>query len=99
MTQRHHDKKQQELLCKKYLSGKLGRRAFCEAHDISAKTLSRWLSKPKDTLESKLNFIPIGAMTNKQLPGIEVDLPNGTKLKLYLEAAAISDFIMELLCR
>ena len=97
MNKKCRNKAEQTQLCKKYLSCNLGRKAFCERYDINPKTLSRWVTNYKAVQKSDLTFIPIGTMPTVQAESLSIELPNGIKLGLTLEATTVSTFIQELL--
>lgn len=53
MGKKHNTKAEREELSKKYLSGKQTRKAFCTEHNISTKSLSRWLAKGSEKKATK----------------------------------------------
>lgn len=81
MKKTFHDKDQQVELCKKYLSGKQTRKEFCVAHEISAKSLSRWLNKNKRQ-SSKVKFLEVGRIEPSANLTAEIILSNGIKIRM-----------------
>ena len=97
MNKKCRNKAEQAELCKKYLSSDLGRKVFCEKYDINPKTLSRWMTHYKAAQKSELNFIPVGTVPKVHAEALAIELPNGIKLGLNLDATAVSSLVQELL--
>lgn len=83
---------ERELLCKKYQTGKRSRKEFCEAHDISTKSLSRWLLKTQ-----RQKFVAIGELPASNDILAEINLPSGINIKLRLKEAEFPRLIKGLL--
>ena len=97
MNKNNHDKKEQEELCKEFILSGLSRKEFSNKHNISTKTLSRWLSTKKKASESKLKFLPIGTIGKGKPVILSIALSNGIKLTVNIETSAISELIKDLI--
>lgn len=91
MSKHYYPEAEREALCKEYLASKQTRKEFCAAHDISTKSLSRWLSNVSKAQEPR--FVPIGELTAVTDVATEIRLPNGIDIKLRLQASEISGLI------
>ena len=95
---RSYTESQRQQLCEEYLSGKQSRKGFCKKHDISPKSLSRWLLK-KEQKVREAKFTPIGKLTAvaNGLSLVAVNLPNGISIKFQLEAEKLQHLVKGLL--
>lgn len=93
---RTYTKAQRQQLCDKYLSGKQNRKEFCEKHDVSTKSLSRWLLK-KASQPQEVKFRSIGKLSASTNILTEINLPNGINLKLQLEIEKLHHLVKGLL--
>lgn len=95
MNKIYHNEAEQGELCRKYLSGKQSRKEFCAAHEISPKTLSRWLSKNKSG--GVVQFTPLGRIEASAELNMEIILPNGIRIKTPMGHEKLQQLIRGLL--
>lgn len=94
MAKHNYTQKEREELCKEYESGNQSRKSFCREHDISTKSLSRWLNASKAKAEK---FVAIGELRAASDILTEIALPGGINIRLQLDAAKLSCLIKDLL--